>query len=104
MEGTKVIYFDQETEIEAVQKDFINQIYRYKLKGVRDLVNYSDFFIKTDEIIEEIKEIIELNEGKFSDNDNNINLDSDNNDNNIVETIKEIDKIIKKETKPKKSK
>lgn len=116
MEGTKVIYFDIETEIEAVQKDFINQTYLYKLKGVIDLVEYQNFMIITDELINEVNHL--LNNANDENNKNDDKLDTDRNLDNInslgtnldvdnsnidknVETdaIKEIEKIIENETK-----
>lgn len=68
MIGKKVKYNNNILEIEAITKDFVNQIYKYKLKNLNELLFSEDFEEKVEDIVEEINDIIIKNEIKDIEN------------------------------------
>ena len=100
VEGTKVKYNNIDTEIEAVSKSFTSGTFRYKLKNISNLLDFSEFFIKTDEIIDEIIELVDNIKADLKENVKETIKDVKD---DIVEALDDIENIIK-ENKPKSKK
>jgi len=111
MIGKKVKYNGEIYEIEVLSKDFINQIYKYKLKGLDDILFFKDFEVieeKIEDVIEEINEIIDDNTEKLVDNtekldDNIVNSDSDYYSMTLFLLLKRLIKTLKKKLKIKRN-
>jgi 6-pyruvoyl-tetrahydropterin synthase len=89
MIGKKVKYNNEIYEIDVIQKNFISKTYKYKLKGLDYLLNFEDFKIIIDDIINEIDDLILNNIDQKLDTASEISE-------TITDAINEIDIIVEK--------